>query len=517
MSIIDKYVYFSLAHDLSSDIMLQRCLLLGFCLLLGTVVAPVAAQQSSSLISPTEANRFGLERMWFTRIQFDSARGRVTHIRQHVSSKYSYAVHEVISARGRTIVTDRDLDTLGVPLGKEGAEKKANKLKAQLVGSGIEAEIKTQVLPEITIYVVTDSAVVQAIDGETGRTRWSAVVGNSRYPTDAPGANDDYVAIVNGTNLYLLDQATGNTAWRRQTLGAPGAGPAVSDERVFVPMAGGTVEAYVVKDGRHPPWVFQSRGRAIVQPVVSGSGVAWPTDKGDLYVAEANLTGIRYRLETKRPIVARPTPLPPNRLVVVSTDGYVNCIHELSGSLVWRFSTGEPIVNPAVAVEDAVFVVTEDDNLFRISAETGMEQWWAPHVQEVLSATKTRLYCLGDTGRLIIFDMKTGGRLGSLSTEQLDIRMVNYSTDRIFLGSSTGLIQCLREVDAEWPTIRAGNLEEKPKDEKANKKDEEPAAEADPAAPPAAAPADPFGAFGTEPAAGAPEKADPVADPFGSF
>jgi outer membrane protein assembly factor BamB len=493
--------------------MLQRYLLLGLCLVLGTIASPAVAQRTGALISPTEANRFGLERMWFTRVQFDSARGRVTHVRQHVSSKYSYSVHEVISARGRTIVTDRDIDTLGVPLGKEGAEKRANKLKAQLVGSGIEAEIKTHVLPEITIYVVTDSAVVQAIDGETGRTRWAAVVGNSRYPTDAPGANDDYVAIVNGTNLYVLDQATGDVAWRRQTLGAPGAGPAVSDERVFVPMAGGTIESYVVKDGRQPPWVFQSRGRAIVQPVVAGSGVAWPTDKGDLYVAEANLTGIRYRLETKRPIVARPTPLPPNRLVVVSTDGYVNCIRELSGSLVWRFSTGEPIIQPAVVIDDAVFVVTEDDNLFRISAETGMEQWWAPHIREVLSATKTRLYCLGDTDRLVIFDMKTGGRLGSLSTEQLDIRMVNFSTDRIFLGSSTGLIQCLREVDAEWPTIRAGNFEEKPKDEKPAAKEEEPAPAAEPAATP-----DPFGAFGTEPAAGATEsKADPFADPFGSL
>jgi outer membrane protein assembly factor BamB len=399
-----------------------------------------------------------------------------------------------------------------VPLGKEGAEKQANKLAQQLKSSGIEAEVKTQILPEITIYVVSDSAVVQAIDGETGRTRWSTVVGNSRFPTDAPGANDDFVAIVNGTNLYVLDQATGSIAWRKQTLGAPGAGPAVSEERVFVPMAGGTIEAYVVNDVRQPPWIFQSHGRAIVQPVIAGTGVAWPTDQGDLYVAEANLTGIRYRLETNRPIVARPTPLPPNRIVVVSTDGYVNCIHELSGGLIWRFSTGEPIVKPAVAIDDALFVVTEDDNLFRLSAENGMEQWWAPRVREVISASKTRLYCVGDTGRLIIFDMKTGGRLGSLSTEELDIRMVNYSTDRIFLGSSTGVIQALREVDAEWPTIRSSGVEKQPQDEKRAVKKEEPAAEAEPAAAPVA---DPFGAFGTEPAAGAAD--DPTADPFGSF
>lgn len=492
--------------------MLQRYMLFGICLILGTIVSPVAAQRSSTLISPSEANRFGLERIWFTRVQFDSARGRIAHVRQHISSKYGYTVHEVLSERGRTVVTDRDLDRFGTPLGKEGAQKKADRLVQQLTRSGIQAEVKTQVLPEITIYVVSDSGVVQAIDGETGRTRWSLLVGNSSFPTDAPGANDDFVGIINGSSLYILDQKTGSIAWRRQMNGAPGAGPALSDERVFVPMVGGTIEAYFVNDSRRPPWVFQSRGRAVVQPVIAGKAVAWPTDRGELYVAEANLTGIRYRLETSRPIVARPTPLPPNRIVVVSTDGYVYCIHESSGSLLWRFSTGEPIVKPAVAIGEAIFVVTDDDSLFRLSAQSGLEEWWAPRIREVVSASKDRLYCLGDTGRLNIFDMKTGGRLGSLNTEQLDIRMVNYQTDRIFLGSSTGVIQCLREVGAEWPTIRAGGLEEKPEEpDKDAVAEDEPAMEDEPA--PAA---DPFGA--DEPAADAAESTeDPFADPFGSF
>ena len=105
---------------------------------------PSRRNRRSSLISPSEANRFGLERTWFTRVQFDRARGRIGHVRQHVSSKYGYTVHEVISERGRTVITDRDLDRLGAPLGKEGAEKLANRLVLQYKRSGIEAEIKTR-------------------------------------------------------------------------------------------------------------------------------------------------------------------------------------------------------------------------------------------------------------------------------------------------------------------------------------------------------------------------------------
>ena len=169
-----------------------------------------------------------------------------------------------------------------------------------------------------------------------------------------------------------------------------------------------------------------------------------------------------------------------------------------------------------IAIDDALFVVTANDNLFRLSAESGQEQWWAPRIREVVSSSKTRLYCQGDTGQLIIFDMATGGRLGALSTELLDIRMVNYQTDRIFLGSSTGVIQCLREVGAEWPTIRAGGLEERPEKDKDADAEATPDADDEPA--PAAPAADPFGAFGTEPAADTPEStADPFSDPFGSF
>ncbi|MEO8498808.1 MAG: hypothetical protein ABI614_27420, partial [Planctomycetota bacterium] len=130
-----------------------------------------------------------------------------------------------------------------------------------------------------------------------------------------------------------------------------------------------------------------------------------------------------------------------------------------------------------------------------------------------ISASKSRLYCQGDTGQLIIFDIKSGGRLGALSTESLDIRMVNYQTDRILLGSSTGLIQCMREVGAEWPTIRAGGLEAKPENEAAETAAEAaaPAADDKPAAPPAG---DLFDTFGTEPKAATP--AEKTEDIFGT-
>ena len=52
----------------------------------------------------------------------------------------------------------------------------------------------------------------------------------------------------------------------------PGAGPAVTDRLVFVPMINGAVESYklALKEYRQPPWVFKSHGRAVIQPIYTG-------------------------------------------------------------------------------------------------------------------------------------------------------------------------------------------------------------------------------------------------------
>lgn len=497
--------------------MSQRALSYGLALLFATLTAPSFAQVSSSLVSNYEANRFGLERVWFTRVQFDRGRGRIAYVRQHVSSKHGYRVYEIKTPRGRKVITDRSLDRLGRPLGREGAQKQADKYVQQLKRSGIEVTMQTRVLPDITLYAVSDTGVVESIDGESGRTKWTVTVGKRDFPVEAPGANDDYVAVLNGSSIYLLDQATGQIVWRRVAVGAPGAGAAVSENYVFVPMIGGTIEGYNVHDGRTPPWIYQSVGRALIQPVIAGGNVAWPTDRGHLYVAGANNTGIRYRIETTKSIVARATELPPNRLLVLSTDGYVYCLYQATGALQWQFSTGEPLVKPAVVIGAAIYVVTDDDNLYRLDAKDGQEVWWAPRVRQVITASESRLYCIGDTGRMLIFDANTGGRLGEIATEVLDLHMINYHTDRIFIGSKAGIIQCMREVDAEWPIIRTGGLEED-----ADKKTEgdegtaaTEAAEEMPAEEPSES--DPFGETdsGGDPFGSEPESPSATEDPFG--
>ena len=468
---------------------------------------------SLALVSQATANRYGLERAWFTQIELDRARGRVAHITQHVSSTQGCTAFVVQYDGGKAVFTEHDRGPTGEAIGKEAARKMAAQKLEELKQANRNPQLTTQLIPEITLYVMTDQAVVQAIDAETGRTRWTTPIGNPLYPSEAPGANDKYVAVVNGAALCVLDKNDGTLRWRQRTAGAPGAGPVVTTRFVVVPMVSGAIEAYELEDYRQPPWIFKSLGRAVVQPIYTGRNIAWPTDRGFLYVAEGDRSSVRFRLETGNAIVAQAALLPPNRIVTASTDGYVYCVNENSGAIQWRFSTGEPIVRPPAVIGDSVFVVTDDHSCYRLSAADGKPQWWTTGIRAILSASQKRLYCLSRAGRLTILDLATGAGLGSLPTEKFDLTFYNKQTDRIFLGSRTGLMQCLRETSQQWPVIHPGVLREQtpagpaaPKPKRAE--EPPPPEEKEPAT------VDPFGIEESK-AKRAPAKTDD-ADPFGS-
>jgi outer membrane protein assembly factor BamB len=509
------------------------------------IITPSLWSQSyrSGLISQSDANRHGLTRTWFTQVELDRARGRVAYVTQHVSSTDAYTVFEVTYDGGETTFSERDLDRFGDPLGKEGAEKLAKHRVDDLQRAGRNPSLTKRVIPEITLYMMTDQGVVHAIDAETGRTQWTTPVGSPRHPSVAPGANDEYVAVVNGSTLYVLHKQDGRVAWQLQAKGAPGAGPAVTDRYVFVPMVSGAIESYELKNHRQPPWIFRSHGRAVIQPIYTGFNIAWPTDRGDLYVAEGNQNNIRYRLETNDAIVAKASQLPatedfPPRLLTASIDGYLYCLHENSGAIQWRFSTGEPVSSSPIVVGDAIYVITDDRSMFKLSADVGTEQWWIPGMAQFVAASPSRLYCINAARRLAILDAATGSLIGSLPTETMDLAFVNQQTDRIFIGTTRGTIQCLREVQHKWPHLHIdlAEKEAKPKPRKKVAKPQEEPEEKPEALDPFGSPVggeggapagggDPFGTGGDDPfgggsggggGSGSGGGGDPFGDPFGS-
>lgn len=412
----------------------------------------VSAALRSAIIPETTAVRYGLTRPWFTQIQLDRGRARVRHV----------------------------------------------------------------VLHEGTLYVQTNRAMVHAIDAETGETLWAKQVGRPNHPSMTPGLSRDLLAIINGSRLYVCNRYNGDLLYEVQVDGAPGAGAAVSKKRAYVPMVNGMVMAYrlepltdplaelgkIKKDPTEkqiaaadetrredlrlrqeyiPPLACRSLGKALVQPLVTSQTageefVVWPTDRGYLNIGRIDLRqedrfAIKYRLETDAEIAARPTYLPPDPknpaesgvIYGASRDGFVHAIEERSGESLWRFSTGEPILQPAVVIDQRVYVATQPGGMYCLDAsrdvqldpQKGRELWWAPQIRQFVAASKQRVYAADRLGRILILNAKTGARLDTIPATALTIKLINSETDRLYLATDTGLIQCLHEVELSEPIRHA--------------------------------------------------------------
>jgi hypothetical protein len=74
-------------------------------------------------------------------------------------------------------------------------------------------------------------------------------------------------------------------------------------------------------------------------------------------------------------------------------------------------------------------------------------------VKRFVSASQDKIYCISDAGELLVVDQETGGRIGAIPARGFDLEFINWRTDRLYLGTKFGVIQCLHDVEQEWPLV----------------------------------------------------------------
>lgn len=400
-----------------------------------TAVRPTQAA-SGALVSRAEAARHGLTRAWFTQIRIDPARAKVTHIR---------------------------------------------------------LASKTEDCPD-TVFVQTSSAMVHALAAETGETLWIKMVGHPDHPSMALGANDELVSVVNGTTLYVLRRTDGRLLWSARIDGVPVAGVVMSDRRAVVPMINGQLASYRLKktkaveddDLSTPkdpasagaafelqqqyvvPLSCLSFGRITSHPIVMGRDdlgdfVGWTTTKG-LFVGRVEQTNeneftLVFQITTAGEIVAPPTYLAPEFtaegkegiLFAASENGQIFAVSARKGTGIWKYSIGEPILQPVVPIGKNVHVAAQLGGIYCFEAETGKRVWWSKGVMQFVAASNTRLYATTKAGDIRVLDLGTGSLLDTLPASQLPLKYLNTDTDRIYVATKSGLVQCFHEVELTEP------------------------------------------------------------------
>ncbi|MDO5308447.1 MAG: PQQ-binding-like beta-propeller repeat protein [Planctomycetia bacterium] len=140
--------------------------------------------------------------------------------------------------------------------------------------------------------------------------------------------------------------------------------------------------------------------------------------------------------------------------LIGSRSGHVFAMNDVNGKLRWTYLTETPTSNRIAAFDDKAYIPTENGDYFAVTLFNGEEVWKAIDVQQTVAASEKCVYVVDNLNRLAALNMQTGQRLHTLDVGNVQRFVFNGETDRIYLVSDDGLVQCLREIDQTTPVIR---------------------------------------------------------------
>ena len=271
--------------------------------------------------------------------------------------------------------------------------------------------------------------------------------------------------------LSALDRGTGKIMWKIDVGAIPSCGTVCDDDRVMVGLSTGKVRAFSLREtiGKGKPqirkvpveaWGWQTGGAIRTLPLPAEHMIALGSTDGRVYVVMKNERTSLYRFATGGSIGAGFGGFGTTTLLIPSADDNLYALNILTAELEWTFPSGSPIDQaPLVAGED-IYVINQAGNLSQLDPSTGSVRWTTPtQGGRLLRSAAEDLPPLGQsrplrrrsaTGRVLADPGATFQRAG-LNLREFDLSLVNHYDDRIYFGTSSGMIVSIRELGPRLP------------------------------------------------------------------
>ena len=462
-----------------------------FCLMSVCVAANATAAgiAKSRLVAERDAQAAGLTRAWFAQATLDRDREEVT------SATLQDGVVFITTNGGVLQAIDAESGTTlwTVNVGREYLTAPAinSKIVAVLCGTRLvvydrfsgkfldETEVYGQpsaapVATEREIYVPVYSQRLYAYSArrrETDRPEAQKTLEAMMEATkDAKMAEEikaeleaDYAA--NGSKQYLLAPLGETRPYQCPTLGVATAAPILGtqsygvDRVIWTTDQGWLMIGELQRDAVNNPLQLLYKLQATPQ-------VAYVNESrlGNRFLAPRDdVSSVPFYVpqDLSAQNMALEAPRRKGGLAIVGTDsGNVFAINDANGKVRWTYLTQSPVSERVSAFKDFaatqevaydVYVPVESGDFFALDMKTGLENWRASGVKRLISASATRLYVLDQLDRLAALDRSNGARLKTLTLAPTKFQIFNQETDRVYLVSADGLVQCLRETQQVEP------------------------------------------------------------------
>lgn len=306
-----------------------------------------------------------------------------------------------------------------------------HKLKWQFHTAG--QILSSPVVADGTVFFGSNDHYLRALDLATGAEKWKFKTGG-RIPSSPAIANGLVYFLSYDGNFYAVDEASGKVKWKYATGG----------ERRFAAkhLHGMEPAAETMPD----PFDFY-----LSSPAIAGGLVYFGSSDSNVYALDAGSGTLQWKFRTGDVVHSSPA-VTDGTLFIGSWDTYLYALDAANGKEKWRFKTGEDHetynqtgiqASPAVA-NGIVYLGCRDANFYAIDARSGQKLWaYNNKGSWVIASAAVRddrvYFATSDTGLLNAVDGKTGALLFSIDFNHWPMfSSPGIAGNMVYLGSHQG-------------------------------------------------------------------------------
>jgi outer membrane protein assembly factor BamB len=337
----------------------------------------------------------------------------------------------------------------------------------------VEAERLLRIsLAEGMVFAQTSYAMLYAFDGESGRLLWSAQLGERTGFARGVAANSYAVFVTNANNFFALDRGTGRLIWRYDLGTIPTSPPACDEDLAVVGLTSGKVHGIQLKQKddqgkdhiRTIPWLlwtYTTGGPVQTRPLIADQVVAIGSSDSKVWVVFAYEVTSLFRFNTGAPIGEGMVGYGTRMLLIPSADNNLYAVDLFSARAMWTFASGSPIAQEPQVGDEDIFTLNTAGFLTSLDPSTGEPRWsTATHGGRLAAISPTKVYLRSDNRDLFIVERKSGRTLVNpgeshlrigLNLREYNLDIVNRFNDRMYFGTDSGMIVCLREAGLARP------------------------------------------------------------------
>ncbi len=307
-----------------------------------------------------------------------------------------------------------------------------------------------------TLYIGSSDRFLYALDAATGALKWKFETAGRITSSPAVSADVVYFGSFD-SNVYAVDAGTGKLKWKFKTAG----------ERRFAAthLHGAEPEAETMPD----PFDFY-----LSSPVVSGETVYFGSGDTNIYALDAATGSLKWKFKTGDVVHASPA-ISDGTLFVGSWDSFFYALDAATGKEKWRFKTGEDAkihnqvgIQASAAVSGGVvYFGCRDSKFYAVDAAAGKQLWvfdnkgsWVIGSAAVQNGKV--YFATSDSGLFHALDAKSGAPLFSLESKHWPMfSSPAISGDSLYIGSHEGKLLAidLRTQKFAWSFETEGHKE----------------------------------------------------------